>query len=514
VQHQTVHPLPGQLDDVPVFNSNSPELIQSDGILLSTFPSDGMRVPSAHLDFPLKGRFDIFAHHVARGLTLDDTRTLFLGIVLYNPGNEPVTVDILQATSYLSQDAPFTDLPDYVADPTGAVYAGPGSRTTSDVLRGNRQPQWPAQVTIPPRQSYLLVNLPIPLRRLTVATDGTLPQGYIIPTPRPTSAQPVTAEEPDDEMESQQPGMTTAAALARLPAITSQAATAATKPSTAPPPILPPIDRRLLPTNGRTVLMHLSSSGSVYVASLAMFAPKTPGGDERVPTLTEWLQLLQNGTLAGPRDHPPTPPNSRFVPRFYYGRVAGIAEGSEWSAIATDSPNVDYLSIPQPGHELSYVISTVDRNTLGTEQIQSAPILVRYSDTAYRAHGNYGVFYNISLPLYNHTNSTQRVVIMLQTPLQDERLKNGLRFRDPPYDQIFFRGTVRLRYTDDFRIPQTRYFHVVQRRGQEGQPLLRLTLPRGSRRLVEVQFIYPPDSTPPQVLTVETDGNPEMVEIR
>ena len=66
---QTVRPLPGGLDTVPVFNSNSPEIIESDGILLSTFPSRGKSAPSAHLNYPLSGRFDIFSHHVARGQT-------------------------------------------------------------------------------------------------------------------------------------------------------------------------------------------------------------------------------------------------------------------------------------------------------------------------------------------------------------------------------------------------------------------------------------------------------------
>jgi hypothetical protein len=53
-------------------------------------------------------------------------------------------------------------------------------------------------------------------------------------------------------------------------------------------------------------------------------------------------------------------------------------------------------------------------------------------------------------------------------------------------------------------IAETRYLHLVQRRGQAGAPLIRLRMPPGNRRLVQVQFLYPPDSTPPQVLTVQT----------
>ena len=59
-RYQDVRPLPGQLNEIPVFNSNSPELIQGDGILLSTFPGDKMANAEAHLNFPFEGRFDFF----------------------------------------------------------------------------------------------------------------------------------------------------------------------------------------------------------------------------------------------------------------------------------------------------------------------------------------------------------------------------------------------------------------------------------------------------------------------
>ena len=107
-----VRPLPNQLDQVPVFNSNSPELLLGEGILLSTFPPQEKSFPSAHLNYAFQGRFDIFAHHIARGNFPDNLRTLYLGILLHNPSPNPVTVKILQGASYLSQpDAAFIDLP-------------------------------------------------------------------------------------------------------------------------------------------------------------------------------------------------------------------------------------------------------------------------------------------------------------------------------------------------------------------------------------------------------------------
>lgn len=126
VQQQQVRPLLGNLDSIPMFNSNSPEKVLKEGILLSTLPPKGKKVPTAHLNFPLKGRFDVFAHHVAEAPTPEDLRTLYLGIILHNPGKKAVTVNILQAASYLSQpDAPFTELPLTSENILGTVFAGP-----------------------------------------------------------------------------------------------------------------------------------------------------------------------------------------------------------------------------------------------------------------------------------------------------------------------------------------------------------------------------------------------------
>ncbi|MEB3210657.1 MAG: DUF3370 domain-containing protein [Leptolyngbyaceae bacterium] len=481
IESQDVRPLSGGLNTIPVFNSNSPELIQSDGILLSTFPANGMDVPSAHLNYPLEGRFDIFAHHIARGIDADDNRTLYLGILAYNPTRQPIEISSSQGATYLGQDAPYLDLPSYVANPLGTVYSGPGSRTVNDVLRGQRHSYLPESVVIPPRQPVMLLNVPIPLRRLTVPTNGTWLGGRVIPVPPPPEPEEPLEEENGDETNGD-----------------------SDKPPRESPP-LPIPDNRPIPSNGRSVLMSLESSGPVYVASLAMYAPKTPDGNERVPTLREWVQLLREGNLAGPRDIAPTPPDASVVSRFFYGRVAGVAQGTEWAANLTDTPESSDLTIPSPGEQFSYVISSVDRNTFGTGQIQSAPMLARYRDTAYRAHGNYGIKYSLTLPLHNPTDQLQTVSVLFQTPLQNERLDEGLSFLSPPANRIFFRGTVRLEYEDDWRIRQTRYFHIVHRQGQQGQPLIRLRMLPGDRRQVKFDLIYPPDATPPQALTIRTE---------
>jgi hypothetical protein len=428
LQTQEIRPLPGQLDSVPVFNSNSPELVLKEGILLSTFPGKGKKVPTAHLNFPFRGRFDIFAHHVAKAEPPENLRSLYLGIMLYNPGSKAVKVKILQGASYLSQpDAPFIQLASFLSNNSGTVFSGPGSRVMSDILRGKRQAIFPAQIVIPPGKSQMLLNLPIPVQGLT-----------------------------------------------------------------------PPL-------NGRSTFIRLLSNGTVYAASLAMFAPINADGSERAPNLAEWQNLLDNGELSTPRDKTPTPLEDSGKPRIY-GRVAGVARGSKWRSLLVDNPKVNYLTIPQPGQAFSYPLSTLHGGTLGTNQIQSAPMLVRYPDTAYRAHGNYGIQYNLKLPLHNKTQFLQKVNISLQTPIKEDQSKSGLRFLSTPAAQVFFRGTVRVRYENEQGKRKTEFVHLVQTRGQAGEPLVSLNMKAGDSSLVEVDFLYPPDASPPQVLTVSTQG--------
>ncbi|MEO1404250.1 MAG: DUF3370 domain-containing protein [Cyanobacteria bacterium J06635_1] len=428
VRSQTVQPLPATLDTVPVFNSNSPELVGTAGILLSTFSPEGKTVPEAHLDYPLTGRFDIFAHHVYKAEAPEDLTSMYLGIVVHNPGAEAVTLDVLAGASYLSQpDAPFVELPALV--PFGLrnpVFAGPGSRVMGDLLQDRRQALFPPSLTIPPRESVLLMNQPIPVATLD-----------------------------------------------------------------------PPI-------NGRSTLVRLRSSGAVSVASLAQPAGLDENGDEIAPTLAQWQTLLENGALSTPRDRPPTP--IQEVPtEVIYGRVAGVSEGARWVATLTDSAEADQLTIPVTGEAVSYGISTLYAGRLGTDQIQTAPMLVRYPDTAYQAHGNYGVEYDLTFPLVNPTDTPQTVAVMFETPIKEDNLSTeGLRFFEPLPTQTFFRGPIQVRYRDDQGLPRIHNLHLVQKRGQQGAPLAEMILQPQEQRTVAVRLLYPPDSTPPQVITIMT----------
>jgi hypothetical protein len=425
-----LRPLPGQLDSVPVFNSNSPELVMGNGILLSTFPGWGRRDFDAHLDYTFEGRFDIFSHHISRARTAEETRSLFQGIIVENPTRWPVRLEVLQGASYLTRpDALFLNIPDYVENPLGTAFSGPGSRTADYVLRGRRQSNWPALTVLQPYESRMLMNLPIPA-------------GTVVPT-----------------------------------------------------------------SNGRSTLLRLFSDGPVHVASLAMYAPQGSNGNERVPTLEEWQDLLDRGSLVSPRDLAPTPiTDFDSTARTIYSRVAGISIGSRWEASLTNDANTDHLSLPEPGNAISYGISTLHQGRLGTSQVQSAEMLLRYDDTALLSHGNYGVEYTINIPLYNDSNRTRTATIAIQTPLKQDQANGELMFLNPPEDRVFFRGTVRLRYENDRNRLETRYVHLVQRRGQQGEPLVVLEMPPGDRRFVEVDLIYPADSTPPQVVSIRTEN--------
>jgi Protein of unknown function (DUF3370) len=450
VRPQVVYPLPGALDTLPTFNSNSPELIGTPGILLSTFPPEDRTSPEAHLNFAFNGRFDVFAHHVYKAPTPENLTTMYLGIVVHNPGTESVTVDVLAGASYLSQpDAPFIPLPVRVAfSPDNPVFAGPGSRAMGDILQDRLAEDLPRQLVIGPGESAMLLNKPIPI-------------------------------------------------------------------STLEPPV-----------NGRSTLMRLRSDGPVYLASLAHAANVDANGTESEPTLAQWLDILNIGSLGTPRDRTPTPISEPQTGQIIYGRVGGVSQGTTWVATVTntdatnadaantDATNADAtnaesptdtLTIPAAGSAFSYAISSLYGGRLGTGQIQTAPMLVRYPDTAYQAHGNYGIEYDLTFPLYNPTDAPQQVSLLFETPIKEDTLsQGGLRFFDPIPTQTFFRGPIQVSYRDDNGLPRIYNFHVVLRRGQGDVSLAELTLQPGERRRVEVNLLYPPDSTPPQVITIKT----------
>ncbi len=265
--------------------------------------------------------------------------------------------------------------------------------------------------------------------------------------------------------------------------------------------------------NGRNLQLRLNSDGPVDVATLAAFGPEgTP------PPPEVWARILAGGLSA--KEHVPTP---RGAPgRMVYSRVSGVQRGATWTGRLTDPGQATLSASRAP---ISWPISSLERGTLGTGQVQTAELSALYPGTAWAAHGNYGVTYALTLPLRNDTRRPLRLAVALESPLKTDAPQGGLKFRGAPVNgasgeepapatgPVMFRGTVEVSGLDgpEGRPAGRQSFHLVQRAGQEGPPLGLVTLAPGATREVRVRLIYPADATPPQVLSLLPAPVPEAV---
>ena len=262
-----------------------------------------------------------------------------------------------------------------------------------------------------------------------------------------------------------------------------------------------PVKSLLHPLNGRTGLLKLRSDGPVYLATLSAFGDKFLFFGEHRPGLDKWKEVLNTAPLVHPRDKTPTVPGAKGA--IIYGRVAGVAKGSTWKAVVTNDPEKQKLSLG-PNQVVSYPINTVAAGTLGTNQIQAAPMLVRYPDTAYLSNGNYGVLYDLTLPIYNNSSEEATIGVSFQTPLKDWNKTDSLQFYTQPPQQVFFRGTLSFDWTDEQNKEHKKLIHLVEKKGQSVHPLIELLMKPHSTQDVRLKFLYPADCTPPHVLTITT----------
>jgi len=251
--------------------------------------------------------------------------------------------------------------------------------------------------------------------------------------------------------------------------------------------------------NGRNLQLRLESSGPVSVATLAGFGQ---GGQPPAPS--SWAALLE-GSLS-PREHAPTPRGSKGG--MVYSRVSGVQVGSTWRTRLTD-PGQRWLSVRRA--PISWPISSLERGSLGTGQVQTAELQAFYPGTAWAAHGNYGVEYDLSIPLRNDTARPVVLQVALESPLKGDGASGGLRFHSSPGSRpVMFRGTVEISGLDGEPSPSggparptgRRSFHLVQRAGEPAPPLGTVSLAPGASRQLQVRLIYPADATPPQVLSL------------
>ncbi|MEA5391114.1 DUF3370 domain-containing protein [Cyanobium gracile UHCC 0139] len=244
--------------------------------------------------------------------------------------------------------------------------------------------------------------------------------------------------------------------------------------------------------NGLNLQLRLNSDGPVDVATLAAFGPV-----DRPPDPAVWQRLLQGGL--SPKEHSPSPRGAKGP--MIYSRVSGVQEGSAWVGRITD-PGRTTLSVSRA--PISWPIASLERGTLGTGQVQTAPLRAFYPGTAWAAHGNYGVTYDLSLPLRNDTPRPVQLAVALESPIKTDQPLGGLRFNTTPARAVMFRGTVEVSGLDnDAGGPGgRRRFHLVLRAGQEGPRLGTVSLRPGQERQLRVRLIYPADATPPQVLSL------------
>jgi len=265
-----------------------------------------------------------------------------------------------------------------------------------------------------------------------------------------------------------------------------------------------PVSSMFHQRNGRSGFISLDSEGPVQVALLSAFAEGRGIFPERKPELKDWMNILNTASLVHPRDKHPTPPEA--AGELIYGRTAGVARGSIWRGSITNDETHSRFLVDR-GQIISYPISTVRGGTLGTNQIQSAPLMVRYSDTAYTAHGNYSLLYDLILPIYNPTESDLLVGLTFQSPLKNCIEATELRFLREPPNAIVFRGNIKFQWKDKSSEERNELIHLVQKQGQMQDSLVELELHPREQIDVKVSLRYPPDCTPPQVLTISAKAN-------
>jgi len=244
--------------------------------------------------------------------------------------------------------------------------------------------------------------------------------------------------------------------------------------------------------NGRNLQLRLQSDGPLSQAVLAAFGP-----NDQPPPPQTWAALL-DGPLS-PREHKASPKGAPGP--MVYSRVSGVQNGSVWSGRITD-PGKPYLSTDRA--PISWPIASLERGTLGTAQVQTAALERFYPGTAWAAHGNYGVEYDLNLPLRNTSTRAVSLQLALEAPLKSDQNQAGLRFLTAPSRAVMFRGTVEVSGLDGpaGRPAGRQGFHLVLRNGQQGPALGTVTLAPGAERQLRVRLIYPADATPPQVLSL------------
>jgi hypothetical protein len=94
--------------------------------------------------------------------------------------------------------------------------------------------------------------------------------------------------------------------------------------------------------------------------------------------------------------------------------------------------------------------------------------------------------------------------LAFESPIKTDPPLGGLRFNTTPVRSVMFRGPIEVAGLDGIggRPAGRRRFHLVQRAGDQSEPLGTVSLAPGATRNLRVRLIYPADATPPQVLSL------------
>ncbi len=174
-----VRPLRGQFNQVPMLQSNQPEIVQSAGVLLSTMPGTVSPHPAdqaplgaiANPSYSFNGPFSLHLHHGYRPLDVSrfggvrDRGQLFIGLIALNPTNQPIQLRFDSGQISTSFDSPYRTR-DWGAqdNATGNIRSGPGDSTALALLRQRRDWRLPPTVIVPPMSQALLFQVGIPAR--------------------------------------------------------------------------------------------------------------------------------------------------------------------------------------------------------------------------------------------------------------------------------------------------------------------------------------------------------------
>jgi hypothetical protein len=454
-----VQPLKGKLDKMLMFNSNSPEIVPDNGILLSTLDPKNKRHPEAHLKYAVKGQFAIFFHHINRQEDKSERKLLTASLLAYNPGAEKATITINSLASYVSQpDAPVHQIPPLVDDDNGTVYAGQGDRVVSDYVRGAAVLKEPFTISVAPHSYALVTELPIKVYGPVSTLNG---RSYfaLAEASKPVQLGLVAAfSDPDKHIEKER-------ALSEM----------------------------WHPQSAHAEMVANAKHGTAFGAH--------PGSEPNVKSIGGLVKILEEDGLSGPREgdkKKPTEPKS--TDPIVYGRVSGIQTGCTLTA------NRCLNIMPAAPLAVAFPISTVEKGTMGTGDVQAAPLIKRYPNSAYAAHGNYCVHYQVDLKLNNKDKQMRRVDIALSTPLKYDQGEEGLTFYKEQATAVFFRGVIKVTQSlsDKFDDGTSHYYHLVEHRGERVAPFTQVDIAPDDKKFVRVELYYTPDATPPQVLTVDS----------